>query len=675
MKPSFPTLALFIGLCSCAHGDTVTIEANGLQIHIDGVSKAAYGDVKTVIEEQTALTDDKIVTPPLADDLSFFLLQRYYELGFRDAVVTWDVADNAALLHVNEGLRYMVGAISYEGNTSQNESVLNDYLLRPTHEKLGTAGRNVPFVEADLKAGAELVQRYFQGQGFFDAVVAPPAFIAHPRTSTMDVSLKVREGKRYAIGAVLATGELEGRERDIEKLFKDFPGQPFNEVKVETIRKNIVGIYEQRGYYAAVVLTDINMARHPDGIVPVVYHVIPGPLFHIAEMNIDPHFSKGAQRLLRAGFKRTRGHIYSPSELELNTRRMLDTDVFARLNVKPGTGADNTLALDITGDESLRTTLTASLGYETFEGPFIGGEARQVNFMDTGDSVRIKAEYNTHGLNGGIKWLDPAIFESPYSLDVELAAQSLSVFDYERRTLSLRTTFKRQWNQRISSNLFAEGAINAAESDKLTKEELGLPEYQLGTVGAGILLDYRDSPVLPSRGWMASLTVASVSGNTNFLRSDIVFAYYQPITKKFRAAFSAKSSAIHYSGGVENLPIDLRVFNGGATSVRSFAEREMGPRSRAGDTPLGGLMSQTCSLELSYEIRPSLELALFGDAGNLSETVENPFSPPSGLRYAVGLGLRYKLPVGPLRIDYGVNPDRREGEPFGALHITFGFAF
>jgi outer membrane translocation and assembly module TamA len=45
------------------------------------------------------------------------------------------------------------------------------------------------------------------------------------------------------------------------------------------------------------------------------------------------------------------------------------------------------------------------------------------------------------------------------------------------------------------------------------------------------------------------------------------------------------------------------------------------------------------------------------------------------MRYAVGVGLRYQLPVGPLRIDYGYNPDRKAGERTGALHLSFGFAF
>jgi outer membrane translocation and assembly module TamA len=33
------------------------------------------------------------------------------------------------------------------------------------------------------------------------------------------------------------------------------------------------------------------------------------------------------------------------------------------------------------------------------------------------------------------------------------------------------------------------------------------------------------------------------------------------------------------------------------------------------------------------------------------------------------------LPIGPVRLDYGVNPDRRAGEDIGAFHFSFGFAF
>ncbi len=675
MKQHRYIVTAFISLCLCARGEEVAVESHGLRVRVDGVSMAASADVKAIIEEQAALTEDSTVTPPLADDLAFFLRLRYRELGYREAVVTWKVVDNTGLLHVNEGERYNVGVISYKGNTSQKETDLNAYLLRPTHEKLGHASVIVPFVEADLKAGADLVQRYFQAQGFLNAAVEPPLFSPHSNSHTVDVLVKVKEGQRSIFGTVQATGELNGQEREVAKLFKDLTGQPFNEVTIETARKKIVGIYEQLGYYTVTVKSETDVTRHADGSVPVLYRISTGPLFRITDVAIASSFSTGAQRIIRSNLKRAIDRTYSPSELEFMTRASLDTGVFSRLDVKPRTNGDGTLALDISGEEAKRTTLSASLGFETFQGAIISAEARQVNFRDTGDTVRVKAEYTTHGLNAGIKWLDPAIFETPFSLDAELAAQSLNVFDYQRHTVMLRTGLKRRWNKHIVTNLFGDVSTNKVSSDKLTPDELGPADYQLGTIGAALVLDFRDNPLLPTRGWMSGLTITSASGTTSYLRGDLEFAYYRPFTKKFRAAIRGKSSMIQSSGGVEELPIDLRVYNGGATSVRSFAEREMGPHSRSGDTPLGGRMSQTGSLEFSYEVVPSLELALFGDAGNLSDTVRNPFSQPSGLRYAIGLGLRYKLPIGPLRIDYGFNPDRQRGEPMGALHIAFGFAF
>jgi outer membrane protein insertion porin family len=45
------------------------------------------------------------------------------------------------------------------------------------------------------------------------------------------------------------------------------------------------------------------------------------------------------------------------------------------------------------------------------------------------------------------------------------------------------------------------------------------------------------------------------------------------------------------------------------------------------------------------------------------------------MRYGIGAGLRYKLPIGPIRLDYGVNPNPREHEDIGAFHFSFGFAF
>ena len=63
-------------------------------------------------------------------------------------------------------------------------------------------------------------------------------------------------------------------------------------------------------------------------------------------------------------------------------------------------------------------------------------------------------------------------------------------------------------------------------------------------------------------------------------------------------------------------------------------------------------------------------IALFGDAAY----TDVHDAGLTGMRYAVGIGLRYQTPIGPLRLEYGYNPDQRPGEPQGTFHIGFGFS-
>jgi outer membrane translocation and assembly module TamA len=88
---------------------------------------------------------------------------------------------------------------------------------------------------------------------------------------------------------------------------------------------------------------------------------------------------------------------------------------------------------------------------------------------------------------------------------------------------------------------------------------------------------------------------------------------------------------------------------------------------------VGGELFTAFNAEVTFPLVGALQGAAFVDAGNvLKEASSNVVED---LRYAVGLGFRYKLPIGPLRLDYGRNPNPRDGERNGAFHFTFGFAF
>ena len=225
----------------------------------------------------------------------------------------------------------------------------------------------------------------------------------------------------------------------------------------------------------------------------------------------------------------------------------------------------------------------------------------------------------------------------------------------------------------------------------------------MNTIGLTNTLDFRESPYVNPRGFLIGNTIdvapGGIGSDIEFIRSTMRVGYYLPFGPKpltpgvvddqpissglqrwFRQssiAFGARAGVIHSlttSGSDEatEIPIDERFFNGGATTVRSFGERELGPHDNHGH-PVGGEFFTVFNVEYTFPIFGELQGAVFTDAGNLLPTSED--IGLSDMRYAIGGGLRYKLPVGPIRLDYGVNPDPHEFEDFGAFHFSFGFAF
>lgn len=657
---------------------TRVVEEKGIRVSLVGVSETNELQIREVVQQQLQMANDTQPSPPLADDLAFFVETLYRELGYPEVDVEWTIPDRGIVLAVREGPEATIGKITFTGGHPFTAQELEDQLLRPTKEIRPPAGPQIVFIELKLQEGATIVQRYCQSLGYLDAVVDEPVFTPHEGGLVWDVNVHLTPGKQYHFGPITFTGDLVGEEEYVRELVEGLEGLPFNEVKVESLRNDIIAFFQERGYFRADCTATYSLSRTRDGVAPVVYRVNPGIRFRVTSIEVKPGLSRGAQRLVRGSLNDAIGDLYVPGEIEIMHRRTMDTEVFSKLDLEPVAYDDGTMKLVLSGTEAQRGRLSTYAGYETFKGPILGFEGRRVNLWDMGYAAQLEAEASGRGWSSTLKFINPALFDSSYAFDIALSHYTEEFFDIIDTASGVRSTLRKQFSRHLTMSGFVEVSGHEISSDfyaDLFELLIGPLDYKVAMTGLDLALDYRDSPVLPKKGWFMSLGVKGGTGfggsDVEFIQTDTNFSAYLPITKKFRVAGRARSSVIYNNGGLRNLPFDLRLFNGGATTVRSFSEQELGLTLET----IGGVQTDTFNLEFSYEVVPNLELALFGDAGSLQGEAEGPFSGFGDLRYAVGLGVRYKLPFGPLRIDYGVNPDRREGEDFGALHITFGFAF
>jgi outer membrane protein assembly complex protein YaeT len=653
-----------------------TLREAGVTVSVTGIEAKAWDDLRDMLRDQLTLSGNSTATEPLADDLAFFTRQEYIRKGWPDAEVRWEVAGNVISLDIESRRQIRVGEITWRGSLILPEDELRSFLLRPSTEREGADNAHPVWVKKELDAGIGLVQRRLRAEGYLQALVQmTPAPEIQP-DGLRNLTVEVTSGPRFTFGSVEFSGAPSELDARMRAQIAQTPGEPFNEARVQQIESQLTTMAKDRGWLNATTLSDYTLGKM-GGTVDVILIMTAGERVTISRVVPHEDFSRGSRRVLTANFREAEGKFYQSEDLDIMFKRTLDTSMFARLDVEPRMlpGVSPAAAeLRITGEETKPKTLGFELGFDTFLGAQAGVNYRNTNFRDWGNTLAAELNYSVAGPLGSIKLTDPAVFNSGYSASVQLALENFSLFEYSRYGTSLTLELARRVSKGFSYTVFAGLSANTVSTDVLTDVEIGPDSYVFGTIGASLMLDYRDSPVLPKKGWFLSARLETTSGTASFIRTDLRGAFYQPITKKFR--FAAGGGLLSIQGAsTEELPIDSRVFNGGPNTVRAFAERELGPVT-PGDTPLGGTAAVFASAEFSYEIYPNLEFAVFTDVGSLAGANNgSPFDYSSDFRTTVGAGLRYKLPFGPIRLDYGHNLDRRTGEKSGMLHITVGFAF
>ncbi len=653
-----------------------TVNSDGVPAITRGVSESMQKSVDEVITGQLDLAADTEASAALADDLAFFVRRHYLDQGYKQVNVSWALESAKVVIVVDEGVQRHVGKVEFLNNPGLDEKELKRYLLRPTNERVGKLKQHVPYVEAEVRAGLDLVLRYLLSQGYQDAAVDDPEAATADDGSTM-ITVTLHPGEQWHVGEVTLDGAPEDLAKEMLLDACALKDQVANEARIEAVRRQLEGVMQARGYFTAIV--DVSSTRGSGQQLAVAFKASSGLLHEVEDIHVPDTFSRGAQRLVRSAFRPSIGHVFDASRMEMAYGRASATGIFEHLEMEPKVTGDGWLALEFDGAEAKRRSVALSGGYDTFLGLMLGLEYKNVNLWDQGGIFRVKVTGTQLGVLAGIQWQNPAIFGSPYALAVEFMPETFTFEGYTRHTAALRAALSRDFTRHLSAEVYLLSSVNAMSSDTLSDLEIGPLDYNLGVGGATVRYEGRDNPVSPTRGWFASASAETgfVSGgvtDVSYLRTQFAASWYHPLNRKWRTAAGVQSSSLISGEDVGFMPIELRNYNGGAKGVRSFAERELGPRAKDG-TPLGGTQATTVSGEISYEVIKNLELAGFVDVGSLSTEKGSVMPKFDDLRYAAGMGLRYRLPFGPLRVDYGVNLNRRTGESFGALHVGFGFAF
>jgi outer membrane protein insertion porin family len=622
------------------------------------------------------------LSAPLADDTAYYLEVFYRRHGYPNVNVTYQIQGRELQLNITEGRYYKLGKIEFVGNQSFPPSSLNDYMIGTTRSRLSQFQKELPFVQGDLETGSGLLKNYYISQGFPNVQTEPLQFRFDEALDAVNVTVTIKEGQKFVFGAIdfpdvagIPTSAFQAKADELTN-----PPKPYSESAVSDLQRDVLFILKKYGHVAAQVTVNADMARAKGGGVPVKISVEAGPVYQFGRIIVE---QKPKARLradfLPSRFEQLMGQTYSPLKLQELDAEMISTGLFDSLDFQETAMPDDTIQLTLSPNESKQKYFGIFGGYDTFYGVIFGGNFSDRDVGGEGHVFSASAEITSRGPKAKISYEDPWFLNSKLDFLTEAGIEDQSLYGYTFVDEYIRWNLTAKYGKTLTtgtkeyqSGVFLQLRNGNLSQINITPEALvGPTSYELVSFGLTETIDRRDNPLNPRKGWIFELAASDselLRNYVNYLTLTERFSIYVPVGPTVLAAGVRFGTILPSQGGSVGIPIEERFFDGGANTVRSFLERQLGPKD-IGNNPLGGLARSVFNIEDDFPIYAGIIGAVFFDAGGLGDSPFDNFST------GVGLGLRYNLPVGPIRVDYGINPAPRKNDSFGAFNLSFGFAF
>lgn len=504
---------------------------------------------------------------------------------------------------------------------------------------------------------------------------------------------------------------------------EDDVGMIFKPEALEHDIKSVEDLYGAKGYIDVKQGPNLRISRVPNtesGTMDLEYLIDSGQKSYIHKIEIRGN-SKTKDKVIRRELSVAPGEVFNMVRVERSKERLQNMGFFDRVDTRVQT--DPTLEpwrkdLIVAVDEKSTGQFTFGAGFNTVDGLLGFAEVSQANFdlfkppyfTGGGQKFRVRVQLGTQRQDYLVSFVEPWFLNRKLTLSIDLYH---SVEDY----VSLNSLY----NETITGARF--GLTRALGSDFLiggvsyTVEDIGIVDVNsnapntiindsgytlLQRFGTSLAYDTRNNTTLPNKGQRTELIGQIAVGDRTFWKAELGTSWYfkggipgsvLEVGGRFRVAERLSR---------QDVPFFDRYYLGGQYDLRGYDYRAVGPREVVQDggayEPIGGDTSWFASAEYSIPLGiPHLRFALFYDIGNVSA---KPFSfggidvvgkmshgtPPEPLltpfdagytgRYSDnwGIGLRLDLPIGPLRLDYGI-PLTHDPFSSGSGKFQFGVGF
>lgn len=590
------------------------------------------------------------------------------------------------VFEIKEGSVTKVDSIRFVGNRRFGDDQLRSEISTKESHWYSFISADDRYDPDRVSYDQEMLRKFYLSQGYADfRVVSAIAELSQSRDSFY-ITFTVEEGPRYKIGKIDINSSLKGFDPDVLKEDVRFSsGDWYDATDVQKTVDDMTKTLGDLQYAFAVVKPRIS--RDPAiTALNISFDVAESPKVYVERINIHGN-TRTLDKVIRREIALDEGDPFSREKLAKSEQDIRDLDYFETVDVKPGPGSapDKTI-IDVGVSEKSTGELSVGAGFSTSDGPLADFKIRERNFLGKGQQV----DFSTT-ISGDRTEFDTS-FTEPYFLDRDLSAgvdafhvtrdfQSESSYDQRRTGGGLRLGYplSEKWRQSLRYQIENNDIRNVrSDASRYIRDQEGT--RVTSAVSQRLTYDDRDSSLFPTDGiysWLDA-EVAGVGGDAHYVSGKIGSSWYHPVLETWVFNALGEIGAVTgYSG--EGVAINDRFFIGGNT-LRGFEKSGVGPRDLGTDDALGGNLYYRGSFELTFPVSEDLGLkghtfSDFGSLWSLDDVSGVDIVDESSLRASGGIGVSWRSPMGPIRIDLAQPFLKKDYDKKENFRFSFGTRF
>ncbi|MFP3870763.1 MAG: outer membrane protein assembly factor BamA [Syntrophobacteria bacterium] len=649
------------------------------KVLIRGTEAVSEEDIRTAITtkaysilQRTALKEDVEKIRSL-----------YRDKGYYNAEVTFEVEpyqeDRVAVtFEIEEHDKLYIREVSFSGNHQYSDDELRDQIATSKKGFFSWFTGSGILKREQLEVDVDRLASFYHNHGFINARVGSP-------TVTYDekgiyVQFPVSEGRRFRVGKVTLAGEgleAEGTLMDSLRLPKE---EYFSREALARDLETISDFYSAQGYAFAEARPQMSKDARRQ-VVDVVYEVGKGDLVYFDRITISGN-TKTRDKVIRRELYATEKARYDRAKLERSVRNLRRLDFFEKVDVNTSKGDEpNELNVNVEVEEKPTRFMSVGAGFSSADEVFLMGQIAEQNLGGRGQNLQFQGQLGTVATRYRLKFTEPWLFDIPLSTSLEAYnwLRDYDEFDKESYGARLGGSYP-VWDY---SRLYLSYAYDSATVKDLDPDVSTFIKEQEGTIVSSIISstlrrDSRDHFFLPTRGSDNSIRIdyagQLLGGDASYVKVIFNSGWYFPLLWDCVGFLHGKVGyAREIQGGI--LPIYDRFFLGGINSIRSFETADVSPRDPETGDRIGGNKMALFNAEFLFPISKERGIRglVFFDAGNAFDDGEE--IDVADFKTAVGVGVRWHSPMGPLRLEWGYNLDPEPHEDSSNWQFSMGAFF